>query len=350
MKVLIINQGNTENYGDIAINNTITNFFLHKKIECDNLLYWDEKEVFGRNYEHYADFIKNILWKKMFLVDKLNYFRFLKKINNRKYDAVIIGGGELIGSHLGFNSSLYVITSIFKKKNIPIILYGVSGDVNISEFYQKRYKKALSRIDFIYVRDKKTADNIKKYYNIDVNYSPDVVFAHDFLKKKKRNQKIVKNAVTVVPIDFYDEIKNNLSLNNKDDYFKYLEELITKNIQKNDIIYITCTTKEDNGIIKEFFEYLKKSLIIKNKIKIYYYSNLNNFEKLLSKTKLVISARMHALILGLNNNCNVYAIPFKEKLKEFGNNYSIPMNAKNNEKEVLKSLNSIYEFIMKKEV
>ena len=45
-KVLVINQGHTKNYGDIAINNTITEFFRKKGLEVDFLPFWEEKQLY----------------------------------------------------------------------------------------------------------------------------------------------------------------------------------------------------------------------------------------------------------------------------------------------------------------
>ena len=45
-KILILNQGNTENYGDIAIKSVLDKFFS-TKYDIDFIPYWDEKKIFG---------------------------------------------------------------------------------------------------------------------------------------------------------------------------------------------------------------------------------------------------------------------------------------------------------------
>ena len=124
--ILIVNQGHTRNYGDVAINSTITKFFEEKNMKVDFMPYWEETLVFGKNYKKIPYRIISIIMNNTFLVDLFNKVSIKKQIKNKNYDAVIIGGGELIGNHDGFNSSLNVITKIFPKKNIRVYLLCVS--------------------------------------------------------------------------------------------------------------------------------------------------------------------------------------------------------------------------------
>ena len=192
-RALVINQGHTKNYGDIAINNTITEFFRKKGLEVDFLPFWEETIIFGKNYKDIPYIIIRNIMKRTYLVDFLNELAIKKQIKNKKYDAVIIGGGELIGNHEGFNSSLYILTKIFQKKSVPVYLLAVSGDTDMSNKLKERYKKSLQRCKQVIVRDGHTEKICKEVYKRNCIKGVDVVFSYLKIVDKKNYEDIRKD-------------------------------------------------------------------------------------------------------------------------------------------------------------
>lgn len=346
-KVLIINQGQTQNYGDIAINNTISKFLKEKGIDVDFIPYWEETKIFGKNYKNIPNIIIRNIMKINMIVDFLNEIAIKKQIKKKKYDAVIIGGGELIGNHVGFNSSLYVLTKIFKKKNVPIYLFAISGDTDISKKMKQRYKKAISRCENVIARDNYTLQICENVYNTKCINGVDVVFAYLKTVDKKDYEEHVgkKNLALIVPISFNNKIKETLKIDNKKEYYKYIMQLVNQKTKNSDKLVVTSTVLDDKKATKELYEYLKENLN-ENEIEYVEYSSLLDFIKLLKESKIVISARMHAMILGLIYGNDIEVIPFKKKLQVFKNEYQDKHNVKEAQELAYSELEELSEEIM----
>lgn len=347
-KILIVNQGQTQNYGDIAINTTISKFLKEKGIDVDFMPYWEETKIFGKNYKNIPNIIIRNIMKINMIVDFLNEISIKKQIKGKKYDAVIIGGGELIGNHVGFNSSLYVLTKIFKKKNVPIYLLAVSGDTDISKKMKRRYKKAISRCKEVIARDNHTSQICENVYNTKCINGVDVVFAYlKIIDRKYYEEQVVKkNLAVIVPISFNNKIKETLKLDNKKEYYKYIMQLVNQNNNNFDKLVVTSTVLDDGKAAKELYEYLKENLH-KNEIEYADYSSLLDFIKLLKESKIVISARMHAMILGLIYGNDIEVIPFKKKLQVFKNEYQDKHNIKEAQELAYNELEKLFEEIIK---
>lgn len=344
--ILIINQGNTTNYGDIAINKTITTFFEDKGIHVDFFPFWSEEKVFGKKYSKIPKIIMRIIQHLPFILD-IFYKRNIKiNIKNLNYDGVVIGGGELLCGHRGFNSALYVWTKLLKNKNIPIYLLGVSGDIEMSKVLLIRNRKSLNRCSKIYVRDKYTYKVCKNFYNVKCNYNPDVVFAFNKICKRKNDNKISKKFIMCVPINYNNQVKNNLKIENINQYYKYLVNLIKENNNDNKNVIITSSVLYDNSFSKDFYIYAKNNL---NGVEVIFkeYSNLNDYITLLNESQIVISGRMHALILGLIYGCNIVIIPFKKKLKVFQDEYVNIKDIYKVEENALEGLEDLFKVIVK---
>lgn len=348
-KILVLNQGSTENYGDIAINDTIVTYMKDKGYQVDYFTFWLEELVLGKNYKKLPNIILKIIWHLHFLRDILMKKTIKKHIEISKYDAVIIGGGELLGGNFGFNTSLYVWTKILAKHKIPVYIIGVSGHKEMSERLLKRNKKSLHRCAKILVRDSYSYKLCKEIYDVDCDQKPDVVFAYRALcrESEKIKEKDKRNSLVCVPI-MYEALKTKMNFQNKEQYFIYLYNLINKKIKIYDRIIITTTVFDDNALAEEFFLWLKKQKI-QNEISFEKYTNINDYINIINKAHIVISARMHALILALIYGCDILAIPFKEKLKVFEKEYSSNMNLEEVEKRALESLDIINKELEKQD-
>lgn len=319
-KILLINQGNTTNYGDIAIKDTIQKFFETNEIDVDFCPFWDDKKIYIKK--------KNILTKVIFhipyFLDKLYEYRMKKTLESiKEYDAIVIGGGELLCGHRGFNSALYVWSKYTKKNKKKLHLIGVSGDLEMPKYLIKRNKKAIKDITSISVRDMKTYNIVKENYNKSVLYYPDVVFSYNkVISQSKNKNNNVRNYILCVPIRYCKQLENGLNIKSEKEYFEYMSNLI-KDEQKN--VIITSTVNIDENTAWKFYQYLKEKCKDKN-IEYKKYSNINDYIELINKSKIIISARMHALILGLINDCNIITIPFKTKLEIFKDEYEKKFN------------------------
>ena len=310
----------------------------------DYFPFWSEEVVIPIKNKILYKILKKVIMKSRVLIDIFNRKSINRKMKNFDYEYVIIGGGELLGGHKGFNSSLYIWTKLLKKRNIPVIILGVSGDINMPKYMLRRNKKSLESCKEIFVRDHYTSQICQKEYNIKTTYIPDVVFGLKSICKISTDGNMKKNAVICVPIGYNEQIKKNLNICSKEKYKEYLLNLITKNIYENEEIIITSSVYNDEVFSKELYLYVKENL---KKINVLFveYSNLESYVKLTERANVVISARMHALILASLNECNVIPITFKEKLKYFYQEYGEKINVSEKENEVCSKLERIYKII-----
>lgn len=343
-KILLINQGNTKNIGDNAIFLVIQKYFLIKGIDFQH--FWDEELVYKLLWK-IKSLRKLIIFsmKVPFIIDLFNKMRIKKAISGNEYEAVIIGGGELICAHHGFNSSMKCWTDYFVKKKVNIYLIGVSGDLNMRSYSQKRYENALKKCTSIFVRDSYTLNICKNHYWLNAKIFPDVVFSLNKVLNFTNEYK-KEDIILFIPIAFNDEVICGLNVTNESDYFAYLEKLLMDNYISNYKIMLLSTTKNNYKTIDDFNDYMKSiydSLSI-NKIRI---SSLEEFVDLAVKSKIVISGRMHAMIISILFNNKIISIPFKNKLEIFQDEYrgKTVINIKKVEKLSYKSLENLYNMI-----
>lgn len=322
-KVLLFNQGNTCNIGDNAINNVIKKVFEKEEIEYDFFDYWIEEKIFGNLYiKQNRNFLYKIILKLIFhfqLLLDLLYTKYLKKnIILKNYDSIVIGGGELLCGHKGFNTAIYNISRLAEHERINLYLIGVSGDLRMPQKRLDRYLISLKRFKKIFVRDKYTKNILDSYYKIESSYYPDVVFSYNkvFYNQNTMNK---ENYLLFVPICFNDNFTTTLKINNEYELVEYYMNIIHEEFKDYDKLYIATTTSEDISIANKIV------LILKNENINFEYidcKSLDVYLQLVAKTKRIISGRMHAMIIGAIFNNSFRAIPFKEKLINFEKEYS----------------------------
>ena len=312
MKILRINQGHTKNYGDIAIDKAISECFKGSKGLF--IPFWSEEEVYGLLWK--IPLINKIIPRLRFVTDYLNTVRIRKAIKQDEIDVAIIGGGELISSHRGFNSSLYCFSKVLAKNKVPFYVVGVSGGEHLSKKQIDRDKIALKRAKMVIVRDSFTYDFFVKELGITPMISPDVVFSLG--KKEKNNNPKARAMIMVCPIASRKKNMKGLDVSSEIEYIDYYIERAKKHYRNGDEIIVSPTTKPDEGISLKI---AKKMREVGLRAKYVPYVSLEKFQEMLDNCRIVIAARMHAMILGINHGCDIEPVEFRQKLITFSNEY-----------------------------
>ena len=314
MKIITINQGHTDNYGDIAINEAISSIFDGEDVRF--FPFWEESVVYGRLAKH--RYLKALVVRMPVITEFLNNRRINKSLANIVADAAIIGGGELLSAHKGFNLSLYAWVAALKKRGIPVYIIGVSGNDDLKKRQFARNRKAIEMANEVIVRDGYTKKIFADYYDKEVECAPDVVFCA-YSGKNSSTDKRLRNRIVLCPIEPSRRIIKALALKNIDEYIDYCIEISVEemNDQCSELV-VAPTVKTDSAIAEKIFNKAKERRI---NVKYISYSNLNKFRKVLENTSVVVSARMHGMILGLNMGCKIKPIRFKQKLITFGEEY-----------------------------
>jgi len=334
-KVLIINEGFSNNLGDQAINKSITDFFKSKGY-ITSFLYLSNPELTKLpNYTYLSNATFKV--KKRTLLDKVKtyffffywLFKFKRTIINTlkkgNFDTIAIGGGQLIISSgtfalSGFSITLFWFSYLIKrysKAKLYLVAVGASTSFNVFESYL--FSKSLKRIDNIWVRDHFSKNILQEKFKINANLIPDIAFYSD---KKERNQR-VKEEVALIGITNYKEVYqryNKTESYSKFDYFSELHKVVQKYEEKKcqvKLFYTTIPDAQECLFFKDFlaFKFNKKIEICKTE-------NLTDLVKQLDKTKYVYSGRMHALILGLKSKCEITPYIISQKLQSFDEKYA----------------------------
>lgn len=358
-KVLLLNQGHSSNLGDKLINEVMTNVLVENNevlhapfipTEKESEIGWNDISSFrNKSTNIFIDSLKNIIKKSKVIITIGLDYKYQKAIYNiikdEEIDAVVIGGGELLATFIPFNSALYSWIKIIKKnyKDIPIIIYGVSGTKPKNKFLDKRLKYILTNCNFISVRDHATESFINNSYKIKTNYSPDCVFSYRELNKDNT----IKNKENILSIMIYDydSLHGKLSFSNKIEYFDHWYDLLEKNIQCKDVVLLAYTTEEDRMCSKEFLNYILDNKDIKHAVQLAEYNDVYGLIDIVKKSRTIITGRMHAMILAKQYKTDIIPFIFKEKIETFCNeyvnvnfDYSYVCNINNNSFKLLNSV------------
>lgn len=316
-KVLTINRCNTDNLGDQAIY-----FALHLFLKKNNYSVNSEDLLLRSNKKWYEALRKHTNKRKPNLVTlkRLKWFyqnsRKINKVLELHYDTIIIGGGQLINSNVLFPIAL--LTWIWKIKKLSkahIIFFGVGCDPIFSKIEKIMYSYVLQRIDQIYLRDKQSTLNLKKNFHINSKQTYDLVFLFH-----NNFNKIVEHSVTLLGVTSLKRFQRYKAIS-AEQYFDIYYRLVKKELINKAHVKLFYTTVDDYNACLELKEVFFRKYNLSLNL-----ADTSSIETLVAEIKnsnKVISQRMHALILGLINKCEIESIVISDKLagfvKEFQN-------------------------------
>lgn len=330
-KILIVNQGHTDNLGDQLISE-ITNMYLSKYFKTEVAKFIpDEPETnielttnnltTGENKKSHSTGIQKIIKKNYTICLEALTIKYYKKIVSSfddKYDAIFIGGGELLADYVAFAAALQAWLLYARKTNTKIIMYGVSGFI-----FEKRkhglLKKLLHDCELICVRDHETQHHLSEQLDEKIMYAPDIVFLLNYIYGGQIAQKCVTDDIFV---SVYSPVELGISESVSvyyDEWIQHIRGKINLNTQK---LLIGYTTQSDYYTAKEFYKYVSEKILFKDiEIKLCSYSDWRGYCNVISKCKYVITGRMHAMIIALQYGCEVVPYLVKKKIEVFNTEF-----------------------------
>lgn len=347
-RVLLINQGNTDNLGDKAINLSFRSLLEKYGSTVDFAGFAQTDEQFIDKIDKKKNYkLKSFVKKRLpnFLMWFFKYRKKIKKelnsLDNQNYDLVILGGGQLIKSKNVFAYCFLSWITLLRRKGYPIFVVGVGADDQFSFIEKVIYQKCLAQVNNIYVRDKESQAILNRIFNISAQYIPDIVF-NKRLTNTDTNM-FIKEEKLVVMIYDYDALQKNFEndFGTKKEYFYFWENLIKTNYQPDLTITLAYTTIGDKKTTKEFYHYIKNNTEME--VSLSNTDRLGELEELLKTTKILISGRMHGMILGLNHNCIIVPYIVSPKVKAFKEEW---LKSDINYKSILKKQEKVIKQIL----
>lgn len=316
-RILLINQGHTNNIGDQAIDAVLDGFLAAQGHTVVHAPYETRVEDrFSLPFDH-TDITPRIIMRIPPVMNHLNHKRIKDVISDiGPLDAAVIGGGELLANHRGFNSALVIWCRELHARRIPILLTGVSGNY-AGGINARYYKEALNLCSYVSVRDHSTEQILANKYGVHCEYAPDVVFSYTKVFPGLVDLQQNRTQELCVPVEFDKSQFTSMHLANEREYIAYLAQRLMDHVDDPHVT-VTSTIMDDvrypQYIAKELQRYGLNTQARTGE-------DLDGFIALLPTTSRVLSARMHACILGLLFGCEIAPIPFREKLVVFGKEY-----------------------------
>ena len=334
-RVLVLNEGNSENLGDQLINFCVLSFFSEYEVQFQSFTcHLNGNEVNSKlnlGIEQKRNkLLKKIIpnWLKI-IVSGISWIQknksIFKTIKNNRYDLVVIGGGQLLNSFWLFSLALYKWTSLLRKNNILLFSCGVGNIKFFSNISRLLVKKGLRNCKELTIRDLISIQTIKDKFKLDASYLPDPVFSISSIIKGKGKS---KNAV-ILPFSFEDvyAVYNKAGMN-KADFLQFWVNKIKIDSEKFETLYVTVTDFiQDKSILDELSQFS-----FSPNVKFVFYKNWKDLVDLISSSIYIYSGRMHALIIGYSYNCKCESFDVSDKLITF-------------RKEVLESSDNNIEFL-----
>lgn len=230
-------------------------------------------------YKKFENYIKN----RYNLTKKYSTYEELKK-ENFDYDAVFCGSDQIWNTDIteGFDKTFYL--GFCDNKVIKASYAASVARKEIDYKYEEEYKKYISRLDFIALREESSKDIIQKYTEKPVMVTVDPTLLH---KKEK-----------------WDEIAKESKLNLEDKYI---------------LVYVLEDNKEMVKIVNNIAEYLGLKVISVSKKKRFNNETIlsdvgpEDFVKLFKNAEFVITNSFHGTVFSLlyeKKNC---IIPHKTR-------------------------------------
>jgi polysaccharide pyruvyl transferase WcaK-like protein len=331
--ILNINEGASDNLGDQAISESLTSILLDNKLESDTYNFTqveivnkiDIKKV-PSNEKVQKTFLRMFL-SKFKLMQQLRWFQLnLKKIitvSRNHYNIAFIGGGQLVLSNTIFPIAMFTWVLILRAFGTKVIILGVGSGKKFNFADKLLYKISFMLCNDIFLRDQESIIQLKKTFGIKADFIPDIAFYYEKIKKKHNNllQKKLVLGIIEYPIfvKYSSEVGNVVTT--EEEYIKlWTADVLSLNQNFSEII-LASTTSEDLICSKKLYNHLKK---LKLSSKINFISNvlsLEEYTNLLRNSDVVMSARMHSLILAQLLGCDIVPWNVSKKIESYKKEY-----------------------------
>lgn len=331
--VLIINEICSDNIGDHAINEGLTELVRVSGFQSKSYGFDAEVKSAVPNIKNekitpkvFLRKAKNLIFNRVQILKYLRWYlhnrKRIKRTSQSDAALLMIGGGQLIQSGGTFPIAMYTWAKYARASNKPYVILGVGCAEKFSYIDKLLYKYALGKANGVYVREKRSIDKLKIFFDITPSYIPDLAFA---LYGKKKS--VEKNSVIIGATAYYVYLKNIKELHqtdfkSQDDYVSDWREVVEKEIKESENkIVLVSTTVEDAELNKLIHRDVMHKNPGANVELCEAVPTLPIYLNYLNASHKVYSGRMHSLILGkiLSNELEPWLI--SKKIEYFMDEY-----------------------------
>ena len=345
--VLLINEGHSDNFGDQIIKESmlhlITKLGFQSKFQdltrhkTERVHQYDTVASINTSSGKVKYFkpLRAVIWKLLWVAK--NCKRIISTAVY-KYDAVVIGGGQLLLSNGTFPLALLVWVSLLRFRNskkIVLFSVGMQGE------YGKIQKMVLSYVFkytcHIYVRDEISQNILIDLFKVESTLTFDSAFIYGQIHAQMQPTKKYMYLLGIVDYRVYCQYEDNAPLTQNEYYETWIRSLGSNaDIRSIALIY---ATPEDRAECLHFINYLKENHQVD--IELLENTTKDQFLYNLQLGETVISGRMHSLILSIILRKNIIPYPISEKIQAFLHVLGEDYDVDHMEKKVLSDFSNI---------
>jgi len=341
-RLLLINEGRKGNLGDEAVRDTLQRLLEDANCTVQCTSFSGQRKPKGMPARQCKQLSKSwfkSLVRKLVPVELRWLLRrwpiFLRYLKANRYDLILIGGGQLIQSNGAFGLAMFIWVYLFKKLHKQkVILIGVGAAERYTAFDRLLYRKSLKSVDAIYVRDRDSLSVLKNIFGVSSKLIPDVVFYISKIYKYPPHKE--KRALFCpTSYEFYKMTRDDPDIGpDENEYLQYWEDRMLEYSNDDYQIKLFCTSRRQD---LPSVEKLKQILHDKHSInvEILDINTLEELTKEIAKSQVVVSGRMHALIIGYCYGCKVFPYRTSSKIDAFKEEY---INSRTSLNEVQKQI------------
>lgn len=321
MRILVLNECYSNNIGDQAIaeafvislsnlgnNVTVKDFSFRGQLE--NSVAADRR--WGRMRKAVPRPIKRL----HFL---LRNIAFAVRESKKEYDCAVIGGGQLIlgDSNFPWAMLLWVTAMKFFGKRVYVLGVGAGEKFSTLEYYA--YSLALRQTTKVILRDQNSIETVRKIFRVEASFCPDLVYSGMATPTEvtaRQKQCIVCIGAHSVHLRYADETTGvPLSLQQ---YLADWKRIVRTYLAEGYRVVLMATTQEDLEQSRELFCCLGDH---DNVELLSVVPTHREFYRAALRAEVLVSARMHALILGHIAGARIIPYFISKKITSFSSEY-----------------------------
>jgi polysaccharide pyruvyl transferase WcaK-like protein len=266
---------------------------------------------------------------------KINYYKkksLLKLIFNITKGNLLIGGGQLLNCSKYPKGLLYIafITILFKILGNKVYIVGV-GCSRMNSRLCRILLNCITRFsDWIYVRDKSSIEEISKNTNHNrIKLIPDLVFSQKILELVDKSNLNIDRSRTIIVVlhSTPGETKNNYK------FYNNLLVYLLRYAPNEKIVCLAHDLREEYDL--GLLNLLSNNTNLSSHITFTNCKNEKQLVNLYTNATMVISSRMHPLIVGSICGCKIIGIRGSDKVKDLAEDMGFPVINNHLEKELL---------------
>ena len=261
-------------------------------------------------YRSIKTFIKNIIPARLVWVS--NLWRVLGTVKKSRADLVLIGGGQLIMPGV-FCLAAFSWVAVSKLFGTKVVMANVGAGGNFDKFDRWLIRATMSRLDGVSFRDKISCNTVTSIYTRGLSkyrMSSDIVYTKDIEKPI-----IGARSNLAIGVTDWSVFLLHGGSGSREEYFIKWIQLLLEERQDNENVSLIYATAED------YKETLLFRLFAKNNYNVICemaeIKNTADLRYILSSTRLLVSGRMHSLLIAEQSGCSFRPFLISEKIESF---------------------------------